>query len=167
MSDYDLAYIAGLLDGEAYIGIKRDKVYACQSRQTPGYHARIAVRMVDEPAIKFLAETLGGWYYKEKPHAARGRPLFCYQATDARADHILRSVLPYLRVKRASAETVLELRNLQANGRQYRTKITGYRNFPNKYGTPRMVANTAFSDEYVAMCESLWRRCKALNHAGI
>lgn len=163
----ELAYLAGLVDGEAYIGIKKTPAYKCQGRRTPGYHARIQVRMVDEAAIRFLAETLGGWYYKEKPSAKRGRPLYCYQASNRRAEHILRVLLPYLRVKKDSAKTVLALRELQAQGRKHRTKITGYRNFPNKYGTKRLVACKCFSDEYVARCEALYQQCKALNRVGV
>jgi hypothetical protein len=120
--------------------------------------------MVDEPAIAFLAKTLGGWYYKEKANCKGGRLLYCYQASDKKAAGILRLLLPYLRVKRRNAETVLALRDLQARGREYRTKVTGYRNFPNKYGTERQVPNLSFSDEYVAQCDTLYEACKALNH---
>lgn len=159
----DLAYIAGIVDGEGYVGIKKSHAYKCQGRVTPGYHARIQVRMVDEQAIAFLAETLGGWYYKEKPHSSRGRLLYCYQASDLSAENVLHSLLPYLRVKRENAETVLALRALQANATAHRTKVVGYRNFPNKYGTPRTVPNLALSDEYVVQCEAMYQKCKELN----
>lgn len=164
-TDTDLAYIAGLLDGEAYIGIKRTN--PAGGRTNPGYHARIQVRMVDEPAIAFLAEKLGGWYYKEKPSAAKGRPLYCWQAQDKAAEAVLRAVLPFLRVKRDPALAVLELRDLQADAATHRTKVTGYRNFPNKYGTARQVPNLSYSDEYIAICDALWSRCKVLNRVGV
>lgn len=165
--ELELAYIAGLVDGEAYIGIKKIKAYRCQGRVTPGYHARIQIRMVDEQAIQFIADSLGGWYYKEKPSATNGRPLFCYQASDKKAERILRLLAPYLRVKKEQAQTVLRLRELQAEGPKHRTKITGYRNFPNQYGTVRRVANKCFSDEYVAWCEAFYQRCKELNETGV
>ncbi len=97
--------------------------------------------MVDEAAIRFIAETLGGWYYAEKAHGHKGRPLFCYQASDKSAETILRQVLPYLRVKRHSAEAVLRLRYVQADSRKHRTKITGYR------GLPEWVRNASPSPE--------------------
>ena len=167
MKDTDVAYCAGLLDGEGYIGVKRTKAYACQGRTTPGYHARIGIKMVDEGAIRFFAETLGGWYWQEKPSLKNGRPYFVYQATDAKAAGILRALLPYLRVKRESAETVLRLRDLQSDSRKHRTKVVGEKNFPNKYGTVRMVKVTALSDEYVAMCDALYLRCRELNKVGV
>jgi hypothetical protein len=161
----DIAYIAGILDGEGYIGVKRMTVRKDAANRS--YHARIQVRMVDEPAIAFLAETLGGAYYQEKPSATRGRPLYCYSASDASAAAILRTVLPYLRVKRGAADIVLELRAMQANAAKHRTKVVGYRNFPNKYGTARQVPNLAYSDEYIAGCERLWLAAKAFNRVGV
>ena len=167
MTEVDLAYIAGLMDGEAYVGIKKTRAYKCQGRVSPGYHARIQIRMVDEAAIRFIATILGGWYYKEKPSVAQGRPLYCYQTSDAKAEEILRLVLPYLRVKRATAETVLRLRELQGHGKEFRTKVTGYRSMPGYRGGPRIMPNLAFSDEYVTMCEQLYVQCKTLNAVGI
>jgi hypothetical protein len=167
-TDVDLAYCAGLIDGEGCIRVKRTKAYACQGRVTVGYHAQIQIRMVDETAIRFIAETLGGWYYAEKAHLAKGRPLFCYQASDRRAETILRALLPYLRVKRACAENVLALRELQADGRAHRTKITGYREMPHWTGQRTVTVPTvSFSDEYVAQCDALYDRSRALNKVGI
>lgn len=165
MKKTDIAYIAGLIDGEGYIGIK--KATARKDCQNPLYHARIQIRMVDEEAIKFIAETLGGNYYKEKPSVAKRRPLYCFQSSDKSAETILETILPYLRVKKASAETVLEYRKLQNDSKKYRTKITGYRNFPNSHGTARQVPNLSYSDEYIQMCEAFYNRCKELNAVGV
>lgn len=167
MKKTDIAYMAGLVDGEGYIGVKKSKAYKSQGRQSVGYHARIQIRMVDEAAIKFIAEQLGGWYYKEKPSVAKGRPLYCYQASDKRAETVLRTLLPFLKVKAPSARAVLSLREMQANGRQHRTKITGHRTLNHWAGVKVRVANKSFSDEYVARCEAIYLQCKALNKVGI
>lgn len=168
MKETDIAYIAGILDGEGYIGVKKTQPYKVQGRVTPGYHARIGVKMVSEEAIRFISETLGCWYWQEKrPQPSNGRPMFVLQATDKKAEEILRIVLPYLRVKREMAETVLALRELQREGMKHRTKITGHKNFPNRFGTERIVAVKSFSDEYVARCDAFWARCKELNAVGI
>ena len=161
MEEVEKAYMAGIVDGEGYVGIK--KATLRKDCHHPCYHARIQIRMVDEPAIHFIASTLGGNYYSEKPHAEKGKPLFCYQASDLRAGEILRTLLPFLRVKKAQALNVLAFRELQSQGKQYRTKVVGLRNFPNKYGVVRQVRNLAFSDEYVQKCEALYLRAKELN----
>ena len=165
MKKTDIAYIAGLIDGEGYIGIKKGTIR--KDCTNPSYHARIQIRMVDEPAIKFVSDMVGGNYYKEKPNAQNGRPLYCYQASDKAAAAILETILPYLKVKKQSAETVLQLRKLQSEGAKHRTKVTGYREFPNNCGTVRIVANKSFSDEYVAMCDELYNKCKQLNRVGV
>lgn len=163
----DLAYIAGLMDGESYIGIKKSRAYECQGRISPGYHARIQIRMVDEPAIAFIASTLGGWYYPETRPQPNRKPLYCYQATDAKAESILRAVLPYLRVKRCVAEVVLALRDLQSNGRAHKTKQVGTRTIPHWCGKVVIFRTFAFSDDYVARCDTLYREAKRLNAVGI
>ena len=159
----DLAYLAGLVDGEGCIRVKKCKPQKSNGAKNPCYQAMIQVRMVDEQALEFLATVLGGWYYKEKPHSCEGKPLYCFQASCRAAEHILNQLLPYLRVKRACAQNVLALRTLQKESRKHRTKIVGKRAFPNQYGTVRFVANKRLSDEYLAMCESLYQRSKELN----
>ena len=57
-NDSDIAYIAGLIDGEGCIRIKTQKAEYRTDTQTTGYHACIQIKMVDEGAIKFVAETL-------------------------------------------------------------------------------------------------------------
>jgi hypothetical protein len=165
-SETDLAYIAGLIDGEGHIGVKKSKAYKhLTGRVSPGYHARICIKMVDEAAIRFVAETLGGWYFLEK-RAIGGlskRQLYAYQATDKSAETILRALLPYMRVKRGQAEAVLELRALQATGSKHRTRETGTRPFKHWTGKEVTIKTYAFSDEYIAMCDSLHQRCKNLN----
>lgn len=165
MKKTDIAYIAGLIDGEGYIGIKRTTVRKdCQNRS---YHARIQIRMVDEEAIKFIAKTLGGNYYYEQKHSINGRPLFCYQVSDLNAENILKTIYPYLKVKQKVAKSVIEFRELQSKGNEYRTKITGYRRFPNSIGTIRQVPNLSYSDEYIEQCEHYYSACKQFNKVGV
>lgn len=158
----DAAYIAGIIDGEGYIGIKKTRP---KNMKSVAYRARLQIRMTDEPAIKFISKTLGGFYYKEKPSVAKGKPLYCYQVSDKAAESVLWSVLPYLRVKREQASVVLELRDLQRTSAKERTKIVGQRNFPNLYGN-RVISTKAYSDFYMNQCDALYGRCKSLNRVG-
>ncbi len=161
-SKITLAYLAGLIDGEGYIGIKKQRPTA--DRVAPSYHARIQVRMVDEQAITLLAQKLGGKYYSERAAAGKRRGLYCWQASDALAEQILRALLPYLRVKRRSAEAVLRFRGWQAGNSAHRTKLLGHRQFQGYRGGVRTVRTMGFSDEYIAVCETAYAACKALNH---
>ena len=158
----DAAYLAGIIDGEGYIGIKRMQP---KNMKSVAYRARIQVRMTDEPAIKFLRDTLGGMYYRERQSKKGRKILYCYQVSDRAAESVLWSVINYLRVKRKQAELVLEFRDLQRSASQYRTKIIGQRNFPNLYGN-RVIQTRAHSDKYVAKCHEFYEQCKRLNRVG-
>jgi hypothetical protein len=144
-----LAYLAGIVDGEGYVGIKRGR-----RRDAINfiYHERIQVRMTDEDAIAFLAKTLGGSYYRESARCKNGKPLFCWQASDARGALILAELMPFLRVKRAVAKTVLRLRRSKNDPRARRR------------GSP---ARRTMSPKVIAIRESLYLACKAHNRTGI
>ena len=95
------------------------------------------------------------------------RQLYCYQASDAKAERTLRTIRPYLRVKAEQADTVLRFRAVQATSRQNRTKVTGYRILKHWAGFDVRVANKGLSDEYIARCDDLYLRLKALNRVGV
>ena len=163
MEETEKAYLAGLVDGEGYIGIKKSKPpKGCVS---PSYSARIQIRMVDEPAIAFLSDSFSLNYYKEKPSAVNGRPLFCFQASNHLAAFILYTLYPYLRVKVVNAQVVLQLHELKQDSRKHRTKVVGTRPFKHWAGSTNTARVMAMSDEYVARCEALYIQAKALNHA--
>jgi len=157
MKKIDLAYIAGLIDGEAYIGIKKSK--PMNGNLNDSYHERIQIRMVDEEAIAFIATNLGGNYYKEKPHADNGRSLYCYQASDKKAAAILELVLPYLRVKRRVAKRVLDLRKKKDKPHKIRVLV----NVKNRWGQIRSVRRARLSEQEVSMRSMMYLDCKAIN----
>jgi hypothetical protein len=159
MKQTDIAYLAGLIDGEGYIGIKRITSKA-NGRVNPGYQERIQVRMIDEQAIKFLAETIGGTYYSEKPHAHKGRPLYCFSASDKVAVRIIRTVLPYLRVKRAVAERVLAFREFRSTAEKVPVIIV----MRNRWGVDQEFTRYRHSPAYVSACEARWQECSNMNH---
>lgn len=149
VAETTLSYLAGLVDGEGYIGVKRSQ----RGATSPIYHERIQVRMVHEGAISFLASTLGGNYYRENPNANNGRPLFCYQASDAKAAEILERLLPYLIVKRESAENVLRLR---ASKNDPRARLRG-----------GMKQRRLMDADVLAEREAIYLRGKELNRVGV
>ena len=161
LKETTIAYLAGIIDGEGYIGIKKT---AHKNRVTPGFHARIQVRMIHDGAIRMLQDTFGGSIYKEKPHVDGGRPLACWQLSDAKAEYALRILLPYMVVKRENAENVLALRDLQTTSKQHRTKPNGFRRMRHWAGIEVKIQNKILSDEYVGWCDDLYEKGKRLNH---
>lgn len=145
-----IIYLAGLVDGEGYVGIKKSK-YArhCPS---PTYHERIQIRMVDEEAIKLFQKVFGGFYYKEKPHCAKGRPLYCYQASDIKAYNICKILLPYLLIKKKNAQLILGLRKSKQN---IKTSERGGNKGGRRKGKSRLM-----SSKVLAYREKLYLACK-------
>jgi len=158
MNDIDLSYIAGLIDGEGYIGIKKStyKSRVIKDMVNAEYHERIQIRMVDEEAIKFIKENLGGNYYREKPHSNSPKPLFCYQASDLLAAKILKLLYPFLRIKKKNAEVILKLRESKNNRLAYGGNRGGRRKGKG-FGMPK---------EIVEERESLYLLAKSLNTKG-
>lgn len=166
MLDTDIAYCAGLIDGEGYIGIKKSKAYKCQGRRTPGYHARIQVRMVDRRGPEFLAKTLGGKVNPEKKQKGKHRGMFAWTVSDLKAETALKAIRPSLKIKGEQADTVLAFRSLKKQATKYRTKVVGEKNFPNRFGTVRMVEVRCLSDDFVGRCEDFYLAAKKLNRVG-
>ncbi len=161
MKQIDIAYIAGLIDGEGYIGIKR-QINRANGSVNHAYTERIQIRMVDEQAIAFIASLLGGNYYKEKqPHKNR-RPLYCYQASDRIANTLIKTILPFLKVKREVANTVIQLRPIKENP----SFVLMRRTVKNRWGGTMVVGRRQHHPNYIAKMHILWERCRELNRVG-
>lgn len=114
-SPLDLAYCAGIIDADGTIGIKRS-TYAMRVRGDAGapvFSERICVKQVTPEAVDLLKRLFGGCRGIDSPSAKRGKPLHVWQVTDRQAVTCLRSVLPYLRIKRMQAENCLALREVK------------------------------------------------------
>lgn len=145
MKDTTKAYWAGIVDGEAYIGItktdtlRNPKMYGMKS---PRYKARLQLRMVDERTIKTFARLAGVPVGIDRRWKIR--PLF-YAHVDAwRLTRLLTVLLPFLRLKRGQARLVLRLLALQGKRRWGRA--------------------TPLPQTHLDQCEHLYLQVKALNY---
>jgi hypothetical protein len=145
-----IAYISGIIDGEGYIGIK--KTNNRKDCRNPQYHERIQVRMIEESAILFLKDNLGGNYYKETNNSKYSKhPLYCYQASDKTAANIIKKVQPYLIVKKRQAVIILKLRESKDN------KESALRGSP---------AKRPMNPKIVEYRESLYQQIKNIHKGG-
>src|SRR6185312_15248159 len=102
----ELAYLAGAIDSDGTIGIKRS-TYAMRVRGDAGaaiFSERVALRQTSPIVPEMLRARFGGSLYMTKPSTVNGKPLYSWAATDLRALECLRSLLPFLRIKRQQAE---------------------------------------------------------------
>ena len=99
-------YVAGLLDGEGYFGVRKHKP-GKGGQVNPRYQEEIKISMVEEKPIYLLKQLFGGSVYSAK---GTNRRLFVYQAADKIACSICRAALPYLLIKNKNAKILLKIR---------------------------------------------------------
>lgn len=103
MDEKDLAYIAGIIDGEGYIAINRRNV-----KNHWEYMERIRVVMLPKNIPKYLHEVFGGWFIKRK--SSKGYEWGC---GNIKSREICVKILPYLKLKTRQAEIILEMGKLK------------------------------------------------------
>lgn len=131
-SETELAYIAGIIDGEGSITLQRNKGERNIARPL------IAVDSTDRELIDWLHLRLGGSRVTKKKYADHHRQAYTWRLKDNRALVLLRLTLPYMvieRKRRRALMLVEEYRALTpANGR---------------YTPELIVAKLAFIDRFL------------------
>src|SRR6266702_2354802 len=114
----NLAYAAGVIDSDGYIGVNRS-TYAMRVRGDASqavYAARVMVKQVEPQAIDLLHEMFSGYRSAAPPTAARGRLLHAWEVHSANAGRACVALLPYLRIKRVQAENAIEVSMINREG---------------------------------------------------
>ncbi len=161
------AYLAGAMDSDGSIGIRRSTYGARHGdgRQAT-YSERICLKQVTEEIPNLLRDTFGGSLMLQGPSVTRGRPLYYWEATNKVASEALLAMLPFLRVKRAQAENCLLLR---ASKNLPRAETHTLRDAAlSRTGTgEHMIRRMEVSVETIRLRESLYLAAKDLNRVGI
>lgn len=142
-----ISYLAGIIDGEGYIGIKKE-TWGMRNRPDvycPTYSERIQVKMKDKGAVDLLKRVFGGSYYQEK---TEDKKTYCWMVSDLQAIKTLKALLPYLRVKRKETQFCFKLRR---NKKSYLAKRRGS---PKGRRMPTHILNYR---------EKLWKQVKQLH----
>ncbi len=95
----DLAYLAGLMDGDGSI------VFAPMNNRF--YYLNIHVTLTHFPTVKWLHSVFGGSVQNIPSNKLSGRPALRWQASHHLAIKILEPVLPYLHVKKEQGTLAL------------------------------------------------------------
>ncbi|MFH0901307.1 MAG: hypothetical protein V2A73_11830 [Pseudomonadota bacterium] len=120
--DTTYAYLAGAMDADGFFTIKKStyQLRVTHDAVNPVYSERVGLKQVSPEVPDLLIQCFGGGRANQKASSPNGKPLFGYNATDQRAVALCRAVLPYLRVKRAQVEALLELRSWRDNSDAHR-----------------------------------------------
>ena len=104
MSKLTAAYLAGLIDGEGYIGIQK------QTRKHNidgyGYMGVLKICMTDKYLIKWLSDSFGGYFGERIGKDGRKDSYEWCLRHERNVKPVLDKVFPYLKVKRKQAEVL-------------------------------------------------------------
>lgn len=148
----DLAYFAGIVDGEGAISICR-KLNPKRQDGTHLYTCVLQVGMTKPEAIRALQTAFGGRVYRAKARKANHSPVFYWRIEANGAASVLRQLVPFLRIKQRQA---LLAQKFQAHVNQRRPFYTSGQTFNTKRLTQTDLGTRA----------RFYSACKRLNQRG-
>lgn len=125
----DLAYAAGIIDGEGCITIAKSPVYRNRRQLNPQYQLRVAVVMTDPSACKWLHEKWPGGFSCLHPerYNSRARKTYAWNLTANKAASFLGAIRPFLKIKHRQAMVAIQFQTscIQRIGLRIRDEQTG------------------------------------------
>jgi len=103
-----LAYLAGVIDGEGCIGIRKTKAGSSGSFKSTRYSAIMTVGNTSRLMIEQLIAAFGVGCVTYRYPTKTKRACYLWSTSSLGAQHVLRLVRPYLIVKREQAAVLLE-----------------------------------------------------------
>ena len=100
----DLAYAAGIVDGEGCIWAKFD-----MNKQGMSTFLQLQITMCSENVVAWFAQTFGGSVYIQQPKSFNYRAKFTWQIRGRQVGIVLSSLIPYLKEKKQRAYLAIEL----------------------------------------------------------
>jgi len=147
LRDIDAAYLAGLIDGEGYIGVTASKTSksAKGCKRGIAYRCHVCVNMVEKAAIEFGYRVTGiGRIAPKKASRAECRPAWSWNMWSSEASDLCLRLLPFLLIKREQAENLIAFNSIM-----------------------RLPGSKGLSDEEWKLRERYWLRSRELNKRGV
>lgn len=143
------AYVAGVIDGEGYIGVAKTKQTG--SMRSTRYAGVLIVGNTSRRLIQELVAVfgIGSISYRRGSERKKGFFLWAIQSRNAR--DVLVRVRPYLVVKRAQADLVIEF-------------VDGFESF--KGGRPGKFGGQTVSEPEIARRARIYEELRQLNRVG-
>lgn len=109
ISNVDLSYMAGILDGEGCIEIIKSNPK--EHKISPNYKCRIRVSNCDKILINWLYSKFGGYRGNQRDGRNNRRNQFYWGANDDLAAEILRRTIQYMVIKKEQSKLLIEMRD--------------------------------------------------------
>lgn len=112
--DTDLAYFAGLFDGEGCIYIEKQKY----KEKNTVYSLKCKISMCNFNVLNFTKSLFGGCLYHDKPHHTSNRygNLWSWSCYCGSAKLFLIAILPFLHIKKTEAELGIKFQERRRRG---------------------------------------------------
>lgn len=105
-----LAYFAGLVDGEGYLGIKKDMIKG--RGVSPVFYERMSVASIDKPTIDSFVSFFGvGKIYLHKPKKLSKRGYWSWEISNKICISVIKQLYPYLKIKKPEADIIIKFRD--------------------------------------------------------
>lgn len=104
----DLAYIAGFVDGEGYMGIQRRR--RNRNLKLIEYQAYFAIGNTNKDILLYIQRLLGG-SVRQRTSKPNCLPYFIWRVVSKHSVDILECLFPYLKVKKLQAESIIKFQN--------------------------------------------------------
>ena len=120
LTDQELAYIAGIIDGEGHLGISKNTTKR-QRQKSPKYQSEVCVINTDKRLMDWMEQRVGGLVNARTSKSSlnpKWKISYRWRIQEGRHQDFLRSILPYLVIKKRQAELIIEYWNKKT--RSYR-----------------------------------------------
>jgi len=117
LSQYEVGYLAGIMDGEGTIHISRP-ISRAKDCKSPIYQTYIAVTNTDQGLLNWLQERIGGIIRSipiDKKSGVVRRPIWRWYCPICRIKSFCELLIPYSVVKRREFEIMYEIRGTYRN----------------------------------------------------
>jgi len=161
MSKLTAAYLAGLIDGEGYLGFTVNK----SNPERIHYQPVMKIAMTDKKIIEWLRNSFGGSFFIREPQKPNHKVSYWWDVSGKNLKAILTKVYPYLRVKKSQCEILLKKFKIQ----EELFKRLPYLNISqiNKNREEKRISNLSYRDEEREKIKQLYQRLRELNKRGI
>lgn len=119
MLSEQLAYAAGIIDGEGCIHVNKRKPNTINRQKNMLYIPKLTVRMTHEPTVKFLQTLFGGSVYCQYP--PNNKPIWTWDIQGKHVENALIALSPFMITKKEEALTMLTF--YKVNSLEHRESI--------------------------------------------
>lgn len=163
MSKLTAAYLAGFVDGEGYISLKRE-VHDYRGEKVIYFTAVLKVANTNKEIIEWCKASFGGWIYTRIWKNGENRKTgYIWQLTGKNLEPFLVMIYPYLRIKKEQAKLVLKkIKNQKLGDLPYKdiSRINDHR-------LEKMDRNSEYRTKIRKENEDIYWKLRTLNKRGI